>query len=82
MGLSYKLKPTSDYEQVESVSGKFAEGRIRAVYHISRAGRIPHSYLAAELSKPRPRIQSASRAGQLESASSVCANPTPCGPRS
>ena len=39
-------------------------------------------YLAAELSSPRTRSQSASRVGQLESASSVCANPTPCGPRS
>ena len=32
------------------------------------------------LSRPRPRIQSASRAGQEESASSVGARPTPWGP--
>lgn len=37
-------------------------------------------YLPAEFNSPRPRSQSASRPGQVESASSVCASPTPWGP--
>jgi hypothetical protein len=37
---------------------------------------------SAHFNNPRTRSQSASRAGQDDSASSVCASPTPCGPSS
>src|ERR1022692_1863294 len=75
--LPYKLEPTSD--------DQLGQKSVRATRWGNRSDMCSLAqilYFAAEFSRPCAGTQSASRAGQLESASSVCASPTPCGPRS